>query len=78
MKKVFLTCFWAGCIMALAAGCAAPAGGGASTSPVSDTATVAAPTPTTLGPFDYDATVPFDIQIQSETERDGVTVVDLS
>jgi len=28
--------------------------------------------------FDYDASVPFDVKINSQTERDGVTVTDLS
>jgi len=35
-------------------------------------------TPKSQSLFDYDASVPFDIQINSQTERDGVTIADLS
>jgi len=36
------------------------------------------PTATPATPFDYDASIPFDTRTASETERDGVTVVDLN
>jgi fermentation-respiration switch protein FrsA (DUF1100 family) len=45
-------------------------------------ATAAAPTatavPTPASPFDYEAGVPFDTKIISQTERDGISVTELS
>lgn len=35
-------------------------------------------TPEPPTPFDYDASIPFDVIVNEEMERDGVTVVDLS
>ncbi len=34
--------------------------------------------PTPASPFNYDASVPFDTQVTSETDREGVTVADLT
>lgn len=43
--------------------------------PVTPTAT-AVPTP--ASPFDYDASIPFDVKVVAETQQEGATVVDLS
>ncbi len=74
MKRFFL------CITAICAGLAActasieppPA------SPTSEPSPTFTPVPTPAGPFDYDSSVPFDTKIISETEREGVMVVDLN
>jgi dienelactone hydrolase len=71
--------FFSGILAALC-GCAPRS----STAPVTKTplqtkATATAtsrPTPEPL--FEYDSSIPFDIKVNSETERDGVTVVDMS
>jgi dienelactone hydrolase len=38
----------------------------------------ASPAPAQSGPFDYDASLPFDVRVVAETDREGVTVVDLN
>jgi dienelactone hydrolase len=69
MKKYFL--------IALAVALSLPACMSKSTSTV-ETSPTATFVFTPASPFDYDASIPLDIKIASETERDGVTVVDLS
>ncbi len=64
MKRSVFTCI---ALAILAAACAMP---DANSMPT------AVPTPALV--FDYDASVPFDVKINSETEQDGVIVTDLS
>ncbi len=57
--------------------------GSQATLPPSPTATAlptatATAVPTPASPFNYDAAVPFDTQVTSETDREGVTVADLT
>ena len=69
--------FTIGCLLLTLSACAGEpsASPTPAPSPALPTAT-AAPTP--AGPFDYDSAVPFDTKVISETEREGVTIVDLN
>ncbi len=68
----------AGLLMMGLAGCAKPAAAVSSPTPIPSTPTPIPASPTPSSPFAYDAAVPFDVKVNSETEQAGVTVTDLS
>ncbi len=73
MKNKLLTTI---CFFLVLAACVPPMISTAIQQPTaSPTATV---TPTPPGLFDYDKSIPFDTRVTSETQREGVTVVDLT
>src|SRR5690348_13032727 len=71
MKRFVFSCITLAVLMAA---CAAPA------TPAPTVAPTPAPTavPTQTVVFDYDASIPFDVKVNTETEQDGATVTELS
>src|SRR5687768_4268036 len=71
MKRFVLPCILLAILMAA---CAAPA------TPVPTAVPTPAPTavPTQAVVFDYDASIPFDVRVNTETEQDGAIVTELS
>ena len=65
------------CLILLLAACIPPSLALTATSRPTAASTATA-TPTPPGPFDYDASIPFDPKVNSEKQRDGVSITDLS
>jgi dienelactone hydrolase len=78
MERSMLVVFLSGALTLSGAGCAKSAAVEPLPSLLPSTATLIPPTSTPTVSFNYDASIPFDIKVNSESERDGITVVDLS
>ncbi len=79
MKRFVFPCIL---LAVLLAACEVPAflGGAAPATPALTVTPTPAPTalPTQTVVFDYDASIPFDVKVNTETEQDGATVTELS